>query len=371
MPSYLGTTHFQHTTPSKIGLLLVNLGTPEAAETSAVRRYLKPFLSDPRVVEIPALIWKCILHGIILPFRSPKSAEKYKQVWTNKGSPLLVHTQEQTHLLKGYLGEQLKGMGINADLVHIEFAMRYSAPLIPHQLELLKKAGCQKLLILPLYPQYAASTTASVHDAVFQTLQHWRWQPALRTITTYHDFPPYIQALSEHIRAYWQQHGRGEKLLMSFHGIPKRSLEQGDPYYCFCQKTARLLAEALQLRAQDYTVSFQSRFGRAQWLQPYTSEVISSLAKEQKIGRLDVVCPGFVSDCLETLEEIAMEAKHDFLNAGGQTFHYIPALNSSPNWIAALATLCLQELGGWLNPSPTADTLKDVQQRAQAKGASH
>lgn len=368
MTRFINTVDFQHTAPAKIGVLLVNLGTPDASDTVSVRRYLKEFLSDPRVVEIPRPIWWFILHGIILPFRSPKSAAKYAQIWTAEGSPLLINSQKQALLLRGYLGEKLRALGLPSDLVKIELAMRYGSPSISEGLEALRAAGCQKILSLPLYPQYAASTTASVHDAVFKVLNRWRWQPALRTMATYHDFTPYIQALAHRIRNDWDKQGRGDVLVMSFHGIPRFALEKGDPYFCFCQKTARLLAQELKLEEHQYRVSFQSRFGRAEWLKPYTTDTLHELGK-LGTARVDVFCPGFVSDCLETLEEIALEGKSDFLNAGGKHYHYIPALNDSHPWIDALAELCVQELNGWLIPPTSPESREATQFRAQKLGA--
>ncbi len=360
---------FQHNKPSKIGLLLINLGTPDYPDTPAVKNYLKIFLSDPRVVEIPRFIWFFILHGIILPFRSPKSAAKYKQIWTPEGSPLLVNSRKQAHLLTGYLGEKLREMRLPSDCISIKLAMRYGSPSIRQGLQELREEGCQKILSVPLYPQYAASTTASAHDALFSILQHYRWQPAIRTITSYHDFQPYIRALANKIRQYWEQFGRGEMLVLSFHGLPRFALEKGDPYFCFCQKTARLLIEELKLESSHYRVSFQSRFGRTEWLQPYTTDTLHELA-HQGIKRIDLFCPGFVSDCLETLEEIAIEGKEDFLSAGGKEYHYIPALNDFPEWIKALTELCLQELQGWLpHPIPDSKDLQHTLQRAQKLGA--
>ena len=360
---------FQHSKPSKIGLLLINLGTPDHPDTRAVKNYLRIFLSDSRVVEIPKFIWFFILHGIILPFRSPKSAAKYRQIWTPEGSPLLVNSRKQANLLTGYLGEKLRAIGLSSDCVSIKLAMRYGNPSISQGLQELRDEGCQKILSVPLYPQYAASTTASAYDALFNTLQSYRWQPAIRTIASYHDFSPYIQALANRIRQYWQQFGQGDILVLSFHGIPRFALEKGDPYFCFCQKTGRLLIEELKLAPAQYRISFQSRFGRTEWLQPYTTDTLHDLASKGT-KRVDIFCPGFVSDCLETLEEIAMEGRDDFLNAGGKEYHYISALNDFPEWINALAELCMQELQGWLpHTAPTAQDLQHTLERAQKLGS--
>jgi ferrochelatase len=331
---------FAHGTPARIGILLINLGTPDEPTPSALRRYLKQFLSDRRVVEIPRAIWWLILNGIILNTRPRKSAEKYAQVWTKEGSPLLVHTQRQTKMLKGFLAVR----GIN---VEVEFGMRYGNPSVASAMETLKAKNCDRILAIPMYPQYAASSTASALDAVWDFLQHTRNTPEIRSVRHYHDHPGYIAALAASVRDHWMVHGgRPDKLLMSFHGVPKFSLVKGDPYHCECHKTGRLLAEALELTKDQYMVCFQSRFGRAEWLQPYFAATLESLGK-QKTGRVDVICPGFSSDCLETLEEIAMEGKATFLSAGGGEFHYIPALNERDPWIHALCDIAIQHMQGW------------------------
>ncbi len=331
--------NYRHGTVSQTAVVLANLGTPDAPTTAAVRRYLKQFLSDHRVVEIPRLIWWCILNGIILPFRSSQSAHKYASIWTEQGSPLMVHTRQQAHCLQAELDQ--RGYGLR-----VEFAMRYGNPSLPSVLEKLKAEGCDRILILPAYPQYSATTTASIFDDVFAHYAKIRNAPELRLIKHYHHTEGYIDALAAAVRAHWAQHGRPDKLVMSFHGVPKRTLMKGDPYHCECHKTGRLLAQRLGLEAKDYLVTFQSRFGRAEWLQPYTAPTLEKLAHEG-VARVDVMCPGFTSDCLETLEEIAMEAKEDFLAAGGKAFHYIPCLNDDPQWIAALADIVLQHSGGW------------------------
>lgn len=341
----------------KTAVVLINIGTPEAPTPSAVRRYLKEFLWDPRVVEIPRALWWLILHLIILPFRSKKSAEKYASIWTNDGSPLLVHTRKQAMLLKGYLGER-------GHDVHATFAMRYGTPSIPVVLAQLKADGYERILILPAYPQYSATTTASGFDAVTSHYQQTRNIPELRFIKHYHDHPAYIQALKSSILKSWQDHGRPEKLVMSFHGLPKAFLLRGDPYHCECYKTARLLAEQLGIGKDDYLVTFQSRLGRAEWLQPYTEPTVQALAK-QGVKRIDVVCPGFLADCLETLEEISMEVRQAFLTAGGQSFNYIPCLNESPDGLRALAEITEAELFGW-NTSMTTSMREHEKQNAIA-----
>ncbi|MES2935632.1 MAG: ferrochelatase [Pseudomonadota bacterium] len=323
----------------KTAVVLVNLGTPDAPTAAAVRRYLKQFLSDPRVVEIPRLVWWCILYGIILPLRSSKSAAKYASIWTKDGSPLKLHTQKQTSLLRGFLGQR-------GHKLELAYAMSYGNPSLPQVLDQLKADGCERILILPAYPQYSGTTTASISDAVFRHYAKVRNLPELRFIKHYHDHEGYIHALKDSVLAHWQSTGRPDKLVMSFHGVPKRTLLLGDPYHCECHKTARLLALQLGLTTDQYLVTFQSRFGKAEWLQPYTVPTLQKLAKAG-VKRVDVMCPGFISDCLETLEEIAMEAKHDFLTAGGKEFYYIPCLNESNPWIAALSDIAEQHLAGW------------------------
>lgn len=332
-PSYI------HDTVSGTAVVLVNLGTPDAPTAPALRRYLKEFLSDTRVVEIPRLLWLPILYGLILPRRSAQSAAKYASIWMEEGSPLRVYTERQALLLRDAL--QARG-----HQVEVRVAMRYGNPALPQVLDALKVDGVDRILILPAYPQYSGTTTASINDVVFAHLGRWRNQPELRLVKHYHDDPGYIDALKASVLAHWDAHGRPDKLVMSFHGVPKRTLLLGDPYHCECQKTARLLAEALGLGSDDYVVTFQSRFGKAEWLQPYTAPTLARLGREGT-QRVDVMCPGFTSDCLETLEEIALEAKQEFLRAGGKTFHYIPCLNTAPAWIAALTGIAERQLSGW------------------------
>ena len=313
-------------------VLLVNLGTPEAPSAQALRPYLKQFLSDPRVVEIPRLVWWLILNGIILNTRPKKSAKKYAAIWTDEGSPLKVHTERMTKLLKGLLGESG-----NKDIL-VDYAMRYGQPSIASALDRLKAFGAVRITVVPLYPQYAASATASVFDDVAAWMQNTRNVPQLRFLRSFPEHPGYIAALAASIREHWQMHGRGDKLVMSFHGIPKRSVDLGDPYQSECQATAKLLANELQLDKQHYAVTFQSRFGAAAWLQPYTQPTLEQFAKEG-VSCVDVICPGFAADCLETLEEIGMECKAAFLANGGKEFRYIPCLNERPDWIRALADI--------------------------------
>ncbi|MDR4651239.1 MAG: ferrochelatase [Nitrosomonas sp.] len=355
---------YQHGSPGNTGVLLINLGTPDAPTPAALRPYLKEFLSNRRVIEVPRLIWWPILYGFILPFRPKQSAEKYALIWTAEGSPLKVHTERQTALL----AEMLRNT-VNNKLV-VEYAMNIGNPSVASVLNKMKSAGCDRILVIPLFPQYAASSTAAAMDAVFAALNHTRNMPAIRTVKQYHDHPGYIAALAQNIREYWEQHGQPDKLIISFHGVPRKNLDKGDPYFCFCQKTGRLLAEALNLEQSQYQVCFQSRFGRAQWLQPYTAETLENLGKNQT-RRVDIVCPGFVSDCLETLEEIAIEGKKIFIEAGGKEYHYIPCLNERADWIAALADIVQSNLHGWLESAPASpEELEQSRIRALQLGAS-
>ncbi|MBP0600333.1 ferrochelatase [Herbaspirillum sp. LeCh32-8] len=349
-------------------VVLVNLGTPDAPDTPALRRYLRQFLSDPRVVEIPRAVWWFILNGIIVPFRSSKSAQKYASIWTERGSPLRVHTEGQA----AALGAQLAARGHHQ--LKVVHAMRYGSPALPDVLDRLKAEGCTRILVLPAYPQYSGTTTASIFDAVFAHYRQVRNIPELRLIRDYHDHDGYIQALRQSVLDHWALHGKPEKLVMSFHGVPKRTLLLGDPYHCECHSTARLLAESLGLSQDEYLVTFQSRFGKAEWLQPYTAPTLQELAR-QGVRRVDVMCPGFTSDCLETLEEIAMEGKDEFLHAGGQEFHFIACLNESPAWIAGMVDVAEQHLAGWPTMSNAAAREEMARQaqiaaeRAAAMGA--
>ncbi len=363
---FLPEPEYQHGSIARTGILLINLGTPGAPTAGAVRPYLKQFLSDPRVVEIARPLWWLILNAFILPTRPRKSAAKYALIWTREGSPLAVHTAQQATLLKGYLGERIKTPH------SIAWAMRYGQPSIEAAMLGLRKEGCERILVLPLYPQYSASTTASAFDAVFDTVSQMRNAPALRLIKHYHDHPAYIAALARSVNDYWMVNGRPDQLLMSFHGVPRFALERGDPYHCECHKTARLLGEELGLAPDRYQVTFQSRFGRARWLEPYTLKTVQELGK-RKAGRLDVVCPGFVSDCLETLEEVGIEIKAAYLNSGGREFHYIPCLNERPQWIEALARIASENLQGWASmdwdSGPAMRTAAAGRKRALALGA--
>jgi ferrochelatase len=313
------------------------------------------------VVEIPRAVWLPLLHLYVLNTRPAQSARRYAQIWMKEGSPLKVHTERQAVMLRGYLGERAKFP------VAVEYAMRYGSPSIPARIGELRAMHCDRILIVPLYPQYAASSTASANDAALACIAGMRNQPALRTIRSFHDHPGYIGALAQNVHDFWFRNERPDVLVMSFHGVPRRTLDLGDPYHCECQKTARLLAAALHLKPEQYRVSFQSRFGRAQWLEPYTAGVLAGLGK-QKLGRVDVVCPGFVGDCLETLEEIAIEGKSIFLNAGGREFQYIPCLNERNDWLHALADLVLENLAGWTAGVPPGEP-EQSRLRALAMGA--
>ena len=338
---YIGTKNFDHEQQPRVGILVTNLGTPRAPEKKALRAYLKEFLSDPRVVEIPRLLWWFILNGVILNIRPARSAASYRTVWTDQGSPLLTHTRNQAEALRTSLAGQF------GDRVIIEFAMRYGGPSIPEVVQGMLEQGVRKLVVLPLYPQYSGSTTGSTFDALAGDFTRRRWLPELRFVTHYHDHPAYISALADSVRAYRAAHGSADKLMFSFHGVPQRYLDEGDPYHCECLKTARLVAEELGLEKSDYLATFQSRFGREPWLQPYTDETLKGLPS-QGVKSVQVVCPGFAADCLETLEEIAVENRDYFLSAGGDRFDYIPCLNSSPAHIACLQTVITEQLSGWV-----------------------
>jgi protoporphyrin/coproporphyrin ferrochelatase len=353
---------FSHGRAAQTGVLYCNLGTPSEPTAAAVRPYLAEFLSDPRVVEIPKLLWWPLLHGLILPFRSGKSAAKYAKIWTPEGSPLLLWTEKQAKLLQGRLGER-------GHRVIVRFAMRYGSPSIASQLDALKAEGATRILVLPAYPQYSGTSTASVIDAVAAWSSRTRSVPELRFVNRYHDDDGYVQALARRIQGHWRDNGRGDHLVMSFHGVPERTLRLGDPYHCECQKSARLLAARLGLAKEQYTLTFQSRFGKAKWIEPYTEPTLRALAR-RGVARVDVVCPGFTGDCLETLEEIAIEGRQAFLTSGGKDFHYIPCLNDDPAWIAALTALAEQHLAGWpTREPPDAEVLRQSRDTAMASGA--
>jgi ferrochelatase len=366
MSKYSGEPDYRHDATARLGVLLVNLGSPDAPTTEAVRRYLAEFLWDPRVVEIPRPAWWLVLHAAVLRLRPRRSAHAYQRVWTDEGSPLLAISRRQAGALQDALTARY------GERTQVALAMRYGNPSIKAGLARLREAQARRILVLPLYPQYSAATTATVFDAVADELKTWRWIPELRMITHYHDDEGYLTALVDSIRERWAQHGRAERLLFSFHGMPKRTLRAGDPYHCQCQKTARLVAERLGLPEERWQVAFQSRFGRAEWLQPYTDKTLRQWAHDG-VKQVDVVCPGFAADCLETLEEIAMQNKETFLAAGGTALHYIPALNERADHIAALASLIDRHIQGWDNPDHDAAFLEEQarasRRRALAGGA--
>lgn len=321
--------------PRRIGVLLTNLGTPDGPDVPSVRRYLKEFLSDPRVVEIPQIVWQPILRGIILNTRPRKSAEAYEQVWSEDGSPLAAITKAQARALEGAFGDQ----------VIVDWAMRYGRPAIADRLQALKDAGCERILLAPLYPQYCAATTATANDKAFEQLATMRWQPAIRTLPPYHDDPAYIDALKQSIEAgVAALDFKPQALIASFHGMPQRTLELGDPYHCHCRKTARLLGEAM---GRELTVAFQSRFGPAKWLGPATDETLEAMPGKG-ITRVAIFAPGFSADCLETLEELAIRGRESFEAAGGTHFAYLPCLNAEPLGVAMLRTILARELAGWV-----------------------
>jgi ferrochelatase len=368
MSRYPKQFEFAHGIAACTGVLITNLGTPDAPTTKAVRVFLGEFLSDPRVVEMSHLLWWLILHGVILRVRPRRSARAYRNIWTAEGSPLSSITKRQVVALQETLARRIKGP------VRVVLGMRYGKPSIAEGLLTLQRMNARRLLILPLYPQYSATTTASTFDAVANVLMRWRWLPALQMITHYHDEPPYIQALADSIERQWVTHGRSERLLFSFHGIPKRYFLAGDPYHCQCHKTARLVSERLGLEEAHWWVAFQSRFGRAEWLKPYTDHVLREWAGNG-VQSVDVVCPGFSVDCLETLEEIALQNRDVFLGAGGQSFHYIPALNDSPAHIEALAEVVAKHIQGWpeadadWDPERSAREASQAAERARVQGA--
>ena len=362
MTSFKPEPPFQHGQQARSAVLFCNLGTPDTPSTKDVRRYLKEFLSDHRVVEIPRLLWWLILNGVILPFRPAKSAAKYASIWTPEGSPLKIWTEKQALLLQGWLAQR-------GHDVRVRYAMRYGSTSIAAQLDALKAEGVTRVLVLPAYPQYSATTTASLFDAVYAWAATVRNLPELRFVNRYHDDAGYINALAASIERHWKTNGRAQQLVMSFHGIPERSLHLGDPYHCECFKTARLLAARLALTPEQYKVTFQSRLGRAKWLQPYTEPTLIAMA-QSGVKRVDVICPGFTSDCLETLEEINMEGREAFLHAGGQEFHYIPCLNDDTQWITALCELTQTQLAGWpTQRAPDTQALAASRAAALALGA--
>jgi ferrochelatase len=321
------------------GVLLINLGTPDAPTPDAIRRYLAEFLSDRRVIELPSWLWKVILRGLILPLRPRKLAPRYREIWLEAGSPLLVYSQDQAEALRRAL--EAGGSG-----VHVALGMRYGRPSVADAMAELRERGCERVLVVPMYPQYAASTTATAVDAVMAEVARWRDQPELRFVKRYYNEHGYITALARRVRSAWDAHGKPDRLLLSFHGLPRTVVEQGDPYFRDCMETAGLLRRALGGDAGLVHVAFQSRFGAQKWLEPYTLPTLREWAREG-VSRVDVMCPGFLADCLETLEEIQMQCRDAFLKAGGAEFRYIPCLNGDEAWADALAGLVARHMAGW------------------------
>lgn len=368
MSSYQNTPDFHHGANECTGVLLCNLGSPDAPTAGAVRRYLAEFLWDPRVIEMPRPLWWLALNGIILRIRPKKSAHAYQTVWTDEGSPLLVFSKRQANALQYALESKVTGP------VKVALAMSYGNPSIAEGLRKLREAGARRILVLPLYPQYSATTTAAVFDAVARELKTWRLLPEMRFINHYHDDSKFIQALAMSILDHYKLEGKPQKLVFSFHGMPKRYFMNGDPYFCECHKTARLTAQYLGLEPDQWMVTFQSRFGREEWLQPYTDKTMEQLPKEG-VKKIAVVCPAFSADCLETLEEIAVGNRELFLASGGESFTYIPALNDRQDHIEALAELTMRHMQGWpemdpdWNPSRQHEELQQRLQRAREMGA--
>jgi ferrochelatase len=357
MSTYSGHANYDYGAPERMGVLLVNLGTPEAPSTSAVRKFLREFLSDPRVIETPRWLWLPILHAVILRIRPARSAKAYREIWMEQGSPLLVYSQALAGALHNSLGKLLHKN------VHVALAMNYGNPTIEAGLKELEAMRVRRLLVLPLYPQYSGSTTGSVFDRVTRILQRRRWLPELRFVGDYHAQPSYIHALADSVRNHWRQHERAH-LLMSFHGLPKSYLTAGDPYRHQCEQTAQLLAQALQLRDAEWSLSFQSRVGRGEWLRPYTDELLAEYAARGP-KRITAICPGFATDCLETLEEIALRNRADFLHKGGESFDYVPALNANEAHVNVLTELILRQAQGW----PELASVAHEAERAPARGA--
>lgn len=358
---YKGVKNFNHSEIGGIGVLYVNLGSPDEPTPSALRRYLRPFLADTRVIEIPKYKWWPILYGIVLVFRPKRSAKLYRSIWTDEGAPLIVTSKRQAELLEVKLRERI------GEPVHVAVGMTYGNPSIQSALDSLLEKKIRKLFVLPAYAQYSATSSASVFDVTTAELRKWRWVPDFRIAMSFHDHPAYIKALANSIRDHWQKNGRAKTLFFSFHGVPTRYILAGDPYLCHCHKTARLVAEELGLNKEEYTVAFQSIFGKEEWIKPTTDKTLIALA-QQGLESVEVVCPGFGADCLETLEEIEVENKHLFLEAGGKEFHYIPALNTRDDYIAALADISCENMSGWITSKAAWDqTAKQAEVDQQEK----
>ena len=359
---FKGKSSFEHGCRASMGVLVVNLGTPDEPTPASVRRYLAEFLSDRRVVEIPKLLWMLILHGIILRIRPAKSARAYQTVWSEQGSPLMAGSSELSSKIQTLLNDRISGA------CKVQLAMRYGNPSVKDGLDKLQAEGAERIMVLPLYPQYSGATTGSVADAVFSNLSKWRWVPELRMLGAYHDDPNYISALAQSIDAHWQANDhltnekldKGHKLFISFHGMPKATLLAGDPYFCHCHKTARLIAAKLNLHEDQWEMAFQSRFGKAEWLQPYAAKRFVELP-EEGVKNITVVCPGFSIDCLETLEEIAIEGREEFIAAGGQSFDYVPSLNSSAQHVEFMVNRIIENASAWPELQEVDTTVKNSQ----------
>ncbi len=339
MVKYIGEKDYEHGSKEKIGVLITNLGTPDAPNKKELKVYLNQFLSDPRVIELPKILWQIILKLVILQIRPSKSAEAYKQIWTDKGSPLLDIANRQLNKIQSSFSSK------NENIV-FEVGMRYGNPSISDALSKLQTKQIRRLLVLPMYPQYCAATTGSTFDEVTNVLQKWRWIPEMRFINQYFEEKNYIEALSNSIKSFWKKNKKPQKIIFSYHGIPKRYLTNGDPYHCFCLKTTRLVKEHLELSDDEIMTTFQSRFGKAEWLKPYTSETLKELPK-QGIKNIHIISPGFSSDCLETLEELEEENKEYFMESGGENYHYIPCLNDHDDHINVFVNLIKKHIQGW------------------------
>jgi ferrochelatase len=363
MTDYIGTPDYVHGSPSRMGVLLVNLGTPDEPTPAAVRRYLAEFLWDPRVIEQPRALWWLILHGIILRTRPKRSAHAYRKIWTPAGSPLLIESRALTEAVGSKLQQRF------GDLVRVELAMSYGNPSIAGALERLRRDNVHRLLVLPMYPQYSATTTASIFASVTAELSRWRWIPELRVVNQYWEEDEYIAAIAASIEARWQAHGRNH-LLFSFHSIPKRYFLAGDPYHCHCQATAHRVAARLGLARGEWSVGFQSRFGREEWLKPYVDHLLHEYSHAGP-RRVTIVCPGFATDCLETLEEIGMQNRELFLSHGGEAFDYVPCLNSSEPQVSLYERLVLKHAWSWIERAAADDSTERAasRERALAMGA--
>jgi len=336
-----GQKNFSHNYKPKVGIIIANLGTPDAPTPKAVRVYLREFLNDQRIIEVPRLLWKILLECLILPTRPKRVAKLYSSIWTDAGSPLLVYTKDIAYKLQNIF---TRNVGTPVEVV---VGMRYGNPSMKQAILELKEKQCSKIIFLPLFGQYSSTTVGSAFDGLVDEMKTLRWVPDLRTINTFHDYDGYIESLANSVKRSWETHGRGEKLLMSFHGVPLRYVLAGDPYHCHCHKTGRLLAEKLNLDKLHYIIAFQSQFGKEEWIKPTTDKTIKGLA-QAGLKKLDVICPGFICDCLETLEEIDVENKEIFLENGGEQFNYIPCLNGGDEFVEALHRLVLREGAGWI-----------------------